>query len=298
MQQDHSAYLSPFSTRYASQEMQYLFSAQNKFSLWRKLWIILAESEQELGLSITDEQLSEMRAHIDDIDFDRAAEYEKKLRHDVMAHIHAWGDQCPAARPIIHLGATSCYVGDNADVLILKDALQLIRKRLIAVIGALAEFAKAHASLPCLAFTHFQSAQPTTVGKRATLWLNDLTLDLEEVDFSLSTLKPLGCKGTTGTQASFLELFHGDYEKVWALDKLISAKMGFEKAVPVSGQTYSRKTDSRVLNALSQIGQSAHKFANDIRLLAHKKEVEEPLKRTRSAPPPWPTSAIPCVPSA
>ena len=281
MPQDNTGYLSPFSTRYASKEMQYLFSAQNKFSLWRKLWIILAESEQELGLSITDEQIAEMRAHIDDIDFDAASEYEKKLRHDVMAHIHAWGDQCPTARPIIHLGATSCYVGDNADVLILRDALQLIRKRLIAVIRALSDFADEHASQPCLAFTHFQSAQPTTVGKRATLWLNDLTLDLEEIDFCLSTLKPLGCKGTTGTQASFLELFHGDYDKVWKLDKLISEKMGFEKAVPVSGQTYSRKTDSRALNALSQIGQSAHKFANDIRLLAHKKEIEEPFEKNQ-----------------
>ena len=281
MPQDQSAYLSPFSTRYASDEMQYLFSAQNKFSLWRRLWIILAESEQELGLPITDEQIAEMRAHINDIDFDRAAEYEKKLRHDVMAHIHAWGDQCPTARPIIHLGATSCYVGDNADVLILRDALQLIRKRIIAVIGALADFAKKHADQPCLAFTHFQSAQPTTVGKRACLWLNDLTLDLEEVDFCLNTLKPLGCKGTTGTQASFLELFHGDYEKVWKLDELISEKMGFRQAVPVSGQTYSRKTDSRALNALSQIGQSAHKFANDIRLLAHKKEIEEPFEKNQ-----------------
>ncbi len=281
MPQDNSGYLSPFSTRYASREMQYLFSAQNKFSLWRKLWIILAESEQALGLPITDAQIDEMRGHIDDIDFDKAAEYEKKLRHDVMAHIHAWGDQCPTARPIIHLGATSCYVGDNADVMILWDALKLIRARLVAVIRALRDFAAAHADQPCLAFTHFQSAQPTTVGKRSTLWLNDLTLDLEEIDFCLSTLKPLGCKGTTGTQASFLELFHGDYDKVKRLDALISEKMGFAAAVPVSGQTYSRKTDSRVLNALSQIGQSAHKFANDIRLLAHKKEIEEPFEKNQ-----------------
>ena len=281
MPQDANGYLSPFSTRYASKEMQFLFSAQNKFTLWRKLWIILAESEQTLGLPISDEQIAQMKAHQDDIDFDAAAEYEKKLRHDVMAHIHAWGDQCPLARPIIHLGATSCYVGDNADVWILRDALQLIRGRLIAVIRALSRFAGDHASQPCLAFTHFQSAQPTTVGKRATLWLNDLCLDLEEIDFCLSTLKPLGCKGTTGTQASFLELFHGDYEKVKRLDKLISDKMGFQNAVPVSGQTYSRKTDSRVLNCLSQIGQSAHKFANDIRLLAHKKEVEEPFEKNQ-----------------
>ena len=281
MGQDNAGYLSPFSTRYASKEMQYLFSAQNKFSLWRKLWIILAEAEKELGLPITDGQIAEMRAHVDDIDFDRAAEYEKKLRHDVMAHIHAWGEQCPTARPIIHLGATSCYVGDNADVMILRDALTLIRGRLLQVIRALADFSEAHAAQPCLAFTHFQSAQPTTVGKRATLWLNDLTLDLEEIDFCLSTLKPLGCKGTTGTQASFLELFHGDFEKVKKLDSLISEKMGFAAAVPVSGQTYSRKTDSRVLNALSQIGQSAHKFANDIRLLAHKKEIEEPFEKNQ-----------------
>ena len=281
MPENYEGYLSPFSTRYASKEMQYLFSAQNKFSLWRRLWIILAESEQALGLPITDDQIAEMKAHQNDIDFDAAAAYEKKLRHDVMAHIHAWGDQCPTARPIIHLGATSCYVGDNADVLILRDALKLIRARLVAVIKALAQFAEDHAAQPCLAFTHFQSAQPTTVGKRATLWLNDLTLDLEEIDFCLSTLKPLGCKGTTGTQASFLELFHGDFEKVKKLDSLISEKMGFAAAVPVSGQTYSRKTDSRVLNALSQIGQSAHKFANDIRLLAHKKEIEEPFEKNQ-----------------
>ena len=281
MPENYEGYLSPFSTRYASREMQYLFSAQNKFSLWRKLWIILAESEQALGLPITDAQINEMKAHQTDIDFDAAAAYEKKLRHDVMAHIHAWGDQCPTARPIIHLGATSCYVGDNADVLILRDALRLVRARLVAVIKALSQFAEQHAAQPCLAFTHFQSAQPTTVGKRATLWLNDLTLDLEEIDFCLSTLKPLGCKGTTGTQASFLELFHGDFEKVKKLDVLISEKMGFAAAVPVSGQTYSRKTDSRVLNALSQIGQSAHKFANDIRLLAHKKEIEEPFEKNQ-----------------
>ncbi len=281
MPENYEGYLSPFSTRYASKDMQFLFSAQNKFSLWRKLWIILAESEQALGLPITDEQIAEMKAHQTDIDFDAAAAYEKKLRHDVMAHIHAWGDQCPAARPIIHLGATSCYVGDNADVLILRDALKLVRARLLAVIQALSQFAEEHAAQPCLAFTHFQSAQPTTVGKRATLWLNDLTLDLEEIDFCLNTLKPLGCKGTTGTQASFLELFHGDFEKVKQLDSLISEKMGFAAAVPVSGQTYSRKTDSRVLNALSQIGQSAHKFANDIRLLAHKKEIEEPFEKNQ-----------------
>ncbi len=278
MADEYTRYLSPFSTRYASEEMQFLFSAQHKFALWRRLWIILAEAEQALGLPITDAQIAEMKAHAEDIDFDAAAAYEKQLRHDVMAHIHAWGDQCPLARPIIHLGATSCYVGDNADILILRDALHLIQGRLVAVIRALRDFAEAYADLPCLGYTHFQSAQPTTVGKRAALWLNDLTLDLEEINFCLDTLKPLGCKGTTGTQASFLELFQGDYEKVQRLDRLIAEKMGFAAAVPVSGQTYSRKMDARVLSALSQIGQSAHKFANDIRLLAHEKEIEEPFE--------------------
>ena len=281
MPENYEGYLSPFSTRYASKEMQYLFSAQNKFSLWRKLWIILAESEQELGLPITDEQIAEMKAHQNDIDFDAAAAYEKKLRHDVMAHIHAWGDQCPMARPIIHLGATSCYVGDNADVLILRDALRLVRARLVAVIKALAQFAEDHAAQPCLAFTHFQSAQPTTVGKRATLWLNDLTLDLEEIDFCLSTLKPLGCKGTTGTQASFLELFAGDRDKVLELDRKIAAEMGFDKVQPVSGQTYTRKVDAAILATLSGIAQSAHKFATDLRLLCHMKEIEEPFEKNQ-----------------
>ena len=281
MPADASGYLSPFSTRYASQEMQRLFSAQNKFSLWRKLWIILAESEQALGLPIADAQIAQMRAHQDDIDFAAAESYEKKLRHDVMAHIHAWGDQCPLARPIIHLGATSCYVGDNADVIILRDGLLLIRARLIAVIRALRAFAGKYAGTPTLAYTHFQAAQPTTVGKRAALWLNDLTNDLQEIEFCLDTLRPLGCKGATGTQASFLELFQGDYEKVKKLDELISRKLGFAGAVPVSGQTYSRKTDSRILNALSGIAQSAHKFANDIRLLAHEREIEEPFESSQ-----------------
>ena len=281
MPQDNTGYLSPFSTRYASEEMQRLFSAQHKFTLWRKLWIVLAEAEKELGLAITQEQIDEMKRHADDIDFDAAAAYEKTLRHDVMAHIHAWGDQCPTARPIIHLGATSCYVGDNADVLILRDALTLIRARLVAVIRALRDFADRCAGLPCLGYTHFQPAQPTTVGKRAALWLNDLTLDLEEIAFCLDTLKPLGCKGTTGTQASFLELFQGDYDKVKRLDESIARKMGFAAAVPVSGQTYSRKTDARVLNALAQIAQSAHKFANDVRLLAHDKEIEEPFEKNQ-----------------
>lgn len=279
MMDENKGYISPFSTRYASEEMQFLFSAQHKFSLWRRLWVMLAEGEQSLGLPITDAQLDQMRAHLDDIDFARAAEYEKKLRHDVMAHIHAWGDQCPLARPIIHLGATSCYVGDNADVMILRDALTLIRARLIAVMRALRDFAQKYAGLPVLAYTHYQSAQPTTLGKRAALWLNDLALDLEELEFCLDTLRPLGCKGTTGTQASFLDLFGGDWEKVRRLDAIIAEKMGFARAVPVSGQTYSRKTDTRVLNALAQIGQSAHKFANDLRLMAHDKEVEEPFEK-------------------
>jgi adenylosuccinate lyase len=272
-------YESPLSSRYASKEMQILFSAQHKFSTWRKLWVILAQSEMELGLPITREQVEELAAHTEDIDFERAAEYERKLRHDVMAHVHAYGDVCPKARPIIHLGATSCYVGDNADILILRDAMKLIRKKVAAVARSLCAFALSYANVPTLAFTHFQPAQPTTVGKRAALWVNDLLFDLEELDFVLSTLKPLGSKGTTGTQASFLELFEGDYEKVKKLDQLVTQRMGFETSVAVSGQTYSRKIDSRALNALSQIAQSAAKFSNDIRLLAHLKEVEEPFEK-------------------
>ncbi|MGI6150794.1 MAG: adenylosuccinate lyase [Christensenellales bacterium] len=272
-------YESPLSSRYASKEMQILFSAQHKFSTWRKLWVILAQSEMELGLPITREQVEELAAHTEDIDFERAAEYERKLRHDVMAHVHAYGDVCPKARPIIHLGATSCYVGDNADILILRDAMKLIRKKVAAVARSLCAFALSYANVPTLAFTHFQPAQPTTVGKRAALWVNDLLFDLEKLDFVLSTLKPLGSKGTTGTQASFLELFEGDYEKVKKLDQLVTQRMGFETSVAVSGQTYSRKIDSRALNALSQIAQSAAKFSNDIRLLAHLKEVEEPFEK-------------------
>lgn len=271
-------YESPLSSRYASDEMQFLFSAQHKFSTWRKLWVILAESEMELGLPITKEQVDELAAHTEDIDFDAAAAYEHRLRHDVMAHVRAYGDVCKKAAPIIHLGATSCYVGDNTDILIMRDALELIRQKTAAAAYALCDFAKKYANTPTLAFTHFQPAQPTTVGKRATLWISDLLSDLEELDFVLSTLRPLGCKGTTGTQASFLELFDGDYEKVKRLDSLITKKMGFASPVAVSGQTYSRKADSRVLNALSQIAQSASKFSSDIRLLAHMKEVEEPFE--------------------
>ncbi len=279
MQDMSDRFVSPFSTRYASDEMQALFSQRHKFLTWRDMWIYLAESEKALGLSITDEQIREMRSTRDDLDLDLAAAYEKETRHDVMAHIRAWGDKCPKARGIIHLGATSCYVGDNTDILILRDAMKLVRARLLAVMRVLRDFADKWKDTPCLAFTHFQSAQPTTVGKRACLWLNDLAMDLGEIDHFLSVLRPLGCKGTTGTQASFMELFHGDYDKVRRLDDMIAEKMGFEKSVPVSGQTYSRKTDSMALNVLSLIAQSAHKFSNDLRLLAHKKEMEEPFEK-------------------
>ena len=278
---DTTRYVSPFSTRYASDEMQALFSAQHKFSTWRRLWCILAECERELGLAITQAQIDEMRAHIDDIDFDAAARYEAKLRHDVMAHVHAYGDQCPLAKPIIHLGATSCYVGDNTDMLILRDALLLVQGKLVTVLRALSAFAKAHKALPTLAFTHFQPAQPTTVGKRCTLWMQELMMDISEIESVLSALEPLGCKGTTGTQASFLSLFDGDYEKVKKLDRMIAERMGFARPVAVSGQTYSRKIDSRALAALSAVAQSAHKFSNDLRLLAHLKEVEEPFETSQ-----------------
>ncbi len=278
---DFTRYESPFSTRYASAEMQKLFSAQHKFSTWRRLWCVLAETEHALGLPVSQSQIDELRAHTDDIDFDAAAQYEKKLRHDVMAHVHAYGDQCPQAKAIIHLGATSCYVGDNTDILILRDALKLVQGKIIAVLRALAAFADAHKAQPTLAFTHFQPAQPTTVGKRCALWMQDLMLDLDEIQNVLDTLRPLGCKGTTGTQASFLELFDGDAEKVEQLDRMIAEKMGFESALPVSGQTYTRKLDSRALNALSSLAQSAHKFSNDLRLLAHLKEVEEPFETSQ-----------------
>ena len=275
-------YESPLSSRYASDEMQYLFSADKKFSTWRKLWIALAESEKELGLDITDAQLAEMRSHINDIDYDYAADMEKKLRHDVMAHVHAFGKAAPSAMPIIHLGATSCYVGDNTDILIMREALTLVRGKLLAVILALTDFAEAHKALPTLGFTHFQPAQLTTVGKRATLWINELMLDLEDVNFRLQGLKLLGSKGTTGTQASFLELFGGDHEKVKRLDTMIAEKMGVDEGVvPVSGQTYSRKADHAVLSALSGIAQSAAKFATDMRLLSHLKECEEPFEENQ-----------------
>ena len=277
-----NSYVSPLSTRYASDEMLYLFSADKKFSTWRRLWLALAESEKELGLDITETQLDEMRSHLDDIDYGYAAEMEKKLRHDVMAHVHAFGKAAPSAMPIIHLGATSCYVGDNTDIIIMREALTLLRGKILAVIAALADFADRYKALPTLGFTHFQPAQLTTVGKRAALWINELMLDLEEVSFRLGGLKLLGSKGTTGTQASFLELFGGDHDKVKRLDLMIAERMGVaEGVVPVSGQTYSRKTDYAVLSALSGVAQSAAKFANDMRLLSHLKECEEPFEENQ-----------------
>ena len=272
-------YVSPLSERYASREMQYIFSPDMKFRTWRKLWIALAETEKELGLPITDEQIAELKAHADDINYEVAKERERQVRHDVMSHVYAYGKQCPKAKGIIHLGATSCYVGDNTDIIIMREALLLVRKKLINVMAELAKFAEEHKDQPTLAFTHFQPAQPTTVGKRATLWLQELCLDLEDLDHVLDTLKMLGSKGTTGTQASFLELFDGDHEKCRKADQMIAEKMGFSQCYPVSGQTYSRKVDTRVINVLAGIAQSAHKFSNDIRLLQHLKEVEEPFEK-------------------
>lgn len=274
-------YVSPLSERYPGKDMKYLFSPEKKFTTWRKLWIALAEAEKELGLDISDEQISELKAHVDDINYDVAKQREKIVRHDVMSHVYAYGLQCPSAKGIIHLGATSCYVGDNTDLIIMKEALLLIRKKIINVIKNLADFADSYKDLPTLGFTHFQAAQPTTVGKRATLWINELVMDLADLDHVLTTLKLLGSKGTTGTQATFLELFDGDYEKVSKIDLLIAEKMGFDDVYPVSGQTYSRKVDSRVLSVLSGIAQSAHKFSNDIRLLQHLKEIEEPFEKNQ-----------------
>lgn len=274
-------YISPLSERYPGKDMKYLFSPEKKFTTWRKLWIALAEAEKELGLDISDEQISELKAHVNDINYDVAKQREKIVRHDVMSHVYAYGLQCPSAKGIIHLGATSCYVGDNTDLIIMKEALLLIRKKIINVIKNLADFADSYKDLPTLGFTHFQAAQPTTVGKRATLWINELVMDLADLDHILATLKLLGSKGTTGTQATFLELFDGDYEKVSKIDLLIAEKMGFDDVYPVSGQTYSRKVDSRVLSVLSGIAQSAHKFSNDIRLLQHLKEIEEPFEKNQ-----------------
>ena len=281
MAKDYTGYTSPLSQRYASREMQYIFSQEKKFRTWRKLWIALAETEKELGLNITEEQIEELRAHADDVNYEAAEEREKVVRHDVMSHVYAYGLQCPKAKGIIHLGATSCYVGDNTDIILMTEGLKLVRRKLLNVIAELADFAEKYRSLPTLAFTHFQPAQPTTVGKRATLWINDLMLDLEDLNYVLSTMKLLGCKGTTGTQASFKELFEGNEEKIRKIDPMIAEKMGFSSCVPVSGQTYSRKVDTRVLNVLAGIAQSAHKFSNDIRLLQHLKEVEEPFEKTQ-----------------
>ena len=280
-------YISPLSERYASKEMQYIFSQDMKFTTWRKLWIALAETEMELGLNkdgkpvITQEMIDELKAHVEDINYDVAREREKQVRHDVMSHVYAYGQQCPKAAGIIHLGATSCYVGDNTDVIIMREGLRLVRKKLINVIAELAKFADAYKDMPTLAFTHFQPAQPTTVGKRATLWCNEFMMDLEDLDYVLSTMKLLGSKGTTGTQASFRELFNDDNETIDKIDPMIAKKMGFDACVPVSGQTYSRKLDTRVCNVLAGIAASAHKMSNDIRLLQHLKEVEEPFEKNQ-----------------
>lgn len=277
----YDKYQSPLSERYASKEMQYIFSPDMKFKTWRKLWIALAETEKELGLNITDEQIAELKEHAEDINYDVAKEREALVRHDVMSHVYAYGVQCPKAKGIIHLGATSCYVGDNTDIIVMTEALKLVRKKLINVIAELAKFADEYKAQPTLAFTHFQPAQPTTVGKRATLWMNELVVDLEDLDYIIGSMKLLGSKGTTGTQASFLELFEGNEDKIKQIDPMIAKKMGFEKCQPVSGQTYTRKVDTRVLNVLAGIAASAHKFSNDIRLLQHLKEVEEPFEKNQ-----------------
>ena len=274
-------YQSPLSERYASREMQYIFSPDKKFCTWRRLWIALAETEKELGLPITQEQIDELKAHAEDINYDVAKAREKEVRHDVMSHVYAYGVQCPKAKGIIHLGATSCYVGDNTDIIVMTEALRLVRKKLVNVIAELAKFADEYKALPTLAFTHFQPAQPTTVGKRASLWLQEFCMDLEDVEYVLGTMKLLGSKGTTGTQASFLELFEGNQETIDRIDPMIAEKMGFRECVPVSGQTYSRKTDTRVLNVLAGIAATAHKMSNDIRLLQHLKEVEEPFEKSQ-----------------
>ena len=274
-------YISPLSQRYASKDMQKLFSEAHRARLWRRLWVILAQTEHELGLPVTEQQVDELRAHQEDIDLESCHRYEQAVRHDVMAHIRAYADDCPQAAPIIHLGATSCYVGDNSDMMIYRDAIRLLQGRIVRILRNLSVFAHQYAGMPTLAYTHFQPAQPTTVGKRATLWMQELVYDLEELDFVADHLQPLGCKGTTGTQASFLELFHGDEEKVLELDRRIVRAMGFSQGVAVSGQTYSRKQDARILNALAQIGASGQKFATDLRLLQHEKEIEEPFETSQ-----------------
>jgi adenylosuccinate lyase len=275
---DHSLYDNPLIERYASSEMATLWGPRRKFSTWRRLWVALAEAQAELGVSISDKQIAELRAHVDDIDFAKAADYERRLRHDVMAHVHAYGDVCPSARPIIHLGATSCYVTDNTDLMLFRESLELVRSRLVGVIDALAKFAKQHRDLACLGFTHLQPAQPTTVGKRTCLWIYDLVQDVVELEHRLGQLKARGAKGTTGTQASFLELFGGDHAKVRRLDEIIAQKMGFAASYPVTGQTYSRKVDAQVLDVLSGTAASAHKAATDLRLLQSRKEIEEPFE--------------------
>ncbi len=274
-------YVSPLSERYASKEMQYIFSPDKKFRTWRRLWIALAETEKELGLDITQEQIDELKANADNINYDVAKEREKKVRHDVMSHVYAYGQQCPKAKGIIHLGATSCYVGDNTDIIVMTEALRLVKKKLVNVLDELAQFADTYKDLPTLAFTHFQPAQPTTVGKRATLWMQEFCLDLEDLDHVLDGMKLLGSKGTTGTQASFMELFDGDQKVIDMIDPMIAKKMGFKECYPVSGQTYSRKVDTRVCNVLAGIAASAHKMSNDIRLLQHLKEVEEPFEKNQ-----------------
>ena len=289
-------YESPLASRYASEEMLYLFSPDCKFRTWRRLWIALARAEHMLGLPVSDEQIAELEAHWDDINYDRADDWERKLRHDVMAHIHAYGEQCPNAMPIIHLGATSCYVTDNTDIIVMRSALELIAGKVLLAIEKLADFAEKYADMPTLGFTHFQPAQLVTVGKRATLWIRDLMSDFEEIEYRISTLKLLGSKGTTGTQASFLELFEGDHEKVKQLERLIAKEMGFEKFEPVSGQTYSRKVDSLVLNTLQGVAESASKFATDVRLLSHLKEIEEPFesKQVGSSAMPYKRNPMRC----
>ena len=277
----HDSYISPFSTRYASKEMQFIFSEDNKFRTWRKLWIALAKAEKKQGLDITDEQIAELEAHADDINYDDAQRREKECRHDVMSHVYAYGLQCPKAAGIIHLGATSCYVGDNTDVIIMREGLQVVRRKLLNVMNLLANFADKYKNMPALAYTHLQPAQLTTVGKRATLWLNELYMDYCELEHRLSSLALLGSKGTTGTQASFMELFGGDSAKIKAVEQDIAASMGFDKVVPVSGQTYSRKMDYQVVSVLSGIAQSASKFAYDLRLLANFKEMEEPFEKSQ-----------------
>lgn len=278
---DYNSYESPFCTRYASKEMQYVFSADKKFTTWRKLWVALARAEMKLGLPVTQKQVDELEAHIEDIDYKAAEEREKLVRHDVMSHVYAYGLACPEAKGIIHLGATSCYVGDNTDVIIMRDALKIVKRKLVNVLAQLSGFAVKYKDMPCLAYTHLQPAQLTTVGKRATLWANELLMDLDELDYRISSLKLLGSKGTTGTQASFMELFDGDTEKVKELEKMIAEEMGFDAVVPVSGQTYSRKADAQILSTLGGIAQSAMKFANDMRILQNFKEMEEPFEKNQ-----------------